>query len=109
MMKWRVTQPDGRPMLCIGLEAGNVERLKRGEPIKFPGEKLEMPGFDIFIHYGDTKEKMVADIEEAGITVTQDMKDQIAAVDEAMAAVKDALAKAGLEAEVSFDQFSHTA
>lgn len=29
--------------------------------------------------------------------------------DEAMAAVKDALAKAGLEAEVSFDQFSHTA
>lgn len=29
--------------------------------------------------------------------------------DEALAAVKDALAKAGLEAEVSFEQFSHTA
>jgi hypothetical protein len=29
--------------------------------------------------------------------------------DEALAAVKDALSKAGLEAEVFFDQFSHTA
>lgn len=77
MMKWRVTQPDGRPMLCIGLEAGNIERLKRGEPIKFPAEKLDMPGFDIFIHYGETKEQMVKDIEGVGIIVSPDMKQQI--------------------------------
>lgn len=80
MMKWRSTQANGRPLLAIGLEAGNIERLKRGEPIYFSAEQLEMQGFDFFIHYGETKEQMVADLEKAGIAVPPDMKAKIAAV-----------------------------
>lgn len=80
MMKYRLEQPGGRPLLVIGLEAGNLERLKKGQPIKFPAEQLAMHGFDIAIHYGDTKEAMIADIEAAGIAVSESMKKQIADV-----------------------------
>lgn len=80
MMKYRLEQATGRPLLVIGLEAGNIDRLKRGQPIMFPSEQLEVPGFDIAIHYGDTKEDMVADLERHGVIVPQSMKDLIAQV-----------------------------
>jgi hypothetical protein len=80
MMKYRINPPTGRPLLVIGLEAGNIERLKRGQPIMFPAEQLEMQGFDIAIQYGDTKEAMVAEMEAHGLTISEDMKRQIAEV-----------------------------
>lgn len=80
MMKYRLDPPTGRPLLVIGLEAGNIERLKRGQPIMFPAEQLAMEGFDIAIQYGDTKEDMVAEMERHGLMVPQSMKEQIAEV-----------------------------
>ena len=80
MMKYRIDPPTGRPLLVIGLEAGNIERLKRGQPIMFPAEQLAMQGFDIAIQYGDTKEDMVAEMEKHGLHVSQAMKDQITEV-----------------------------
>lgn len=47
----KITTVDGNVLL--GIEAGNIKRLKEGKPIMVKGADIGKD-FDIFIMYGDT-------------------------------------------------------
>lgn len=55
MMRAHGRTADGRPLLVLGLEAGNVERLKKGQPIKFNMAEHGITG-ECIIVYGETAE-----------------------------------------------------
>ena len=44
---------EGRKVIGLILEPGNIERLKEGKPILVNGEELNTPGIDIIIDYTD--------------------------------------------------------
>lgn len=53
---------DGTPIITLGLEEGNIERLKRGEPIyKNLAEVCGVP-VRIVIHYGKDQAALLADL-----------------------------------------------
>jgi len=62
---------DGRPLLVIGLEAGNLDRLKAGKPIRFNMAAHGIIG-ECIIVYGETAEDCarlftpISDIPEKG-------------------------------------------
>jgi hypothetical protein len=67
MLKWCVHSKEGRPaILGFGLEARNLELLKRGAPIiarvSIGGAKV-----DVVIHYGETADEMLKELKESGI------------------------------------------
>jgi hypothetical protein len=55
MMRAKGRTGDGRPLLIIGLEAGNIERLKDGKPIRFDMASHGIIG-ECIIVYGETAE-----------------------------------------------------
>jgi hypothetical protein len=57
MLKASGTQPDGRPLIVLGLSYENVIRLKNGDPIDFPLDDLGVAA-DVAIFYGKTEEEM---------------------------------------------------
>ena len=67
MIKW-TTRLNGRAIIWLGLEAGNVAYLQAGRPILIDGAALGLP-VDIVIHYGETKELMIQQMREAGMTL----------------------------------------
>lgn len=65
MIKARGGQENGRQYLLIGLEDGNIERLKNKQPIFFPLDELGIEGFDVLITYGKDQAEIVSDIQNA--------------------------------------------
>lgn len=59
MMRAHGRTADGRPLLILGLEAGNIERLKLGQPIHFDMAPHGITG-DCVIVYGETAEACAA-------------------------------------------------
>lgn len=53
MMRASGKTEDGRPLLVIGLEAGNIVRLKAGQPIRFDMAPHGITG-DCVIVFGET-------------------------------------------------------
>lgn len=45
---------DGKPALLLVLEAGNLKRLKKGEPIMVDGDRLGVP-LMVFIDFAETQ------------------------------------------------------
>lgn len=72
MFKARGDLQDGRPAIIIGLEAGNVERLKQGKPIAFDLKELGLVGM-VMIVYGETKETIYAELVAAGVGAGVDL------------------------------------
>lgn len=68
MIRYTATAPNGRRVIGLGLEAGNVERLMNGEPIFIKGESLGIP-FDILIDYAATKNAMLERMRESGVVL----------------------------------------
>lgn len=67
---------DDRPFMLIGLTKANHERLPT-KPIKFEGP-YPMRVQDILILYGDDKPAIIAQLEQSGIEIPQEMKDDAA-------------------------------
>lgn len=44
--------------IILGLEDGNMERLKQGQPIKFNLQELGLPDFDVVIFNGKDNQTM---------------------------------------------------
>lgn len=61
MLKGKGTTSDGRPVLIIGLERGNIERLQAGQPIKFDMADVGIVG-ECVIVAGETAESIAADL-----------------------------------------------
>lgn len=52
---------DGK-LIGFGLSEENVKRLKDGMPIKINGEEVGLRGYVFTIFYGETEEKMAAEL-----------------------------------------------
>lgn len=55
------------PVIFLGIEEGNIERLKAGKQILVNLEELGFIG-EIVIAYGKTKEDIINDLKMAGLT-----------------------------------------
>lgn len=55
MLKFRLRGREGRHVLVLGLEKGNIDNLKRSLPILVQGEELGVSKLDILVLYGDTQ------------------------------------------------------
>ena len=74
MIKFTATTPNGRMLLGLGLSHVNLARLKNGMPIRFKGEPVGLPLYDILIFSGETEESMAKELDPA-ITAQTVIKD----------------------------------
>jgi hypothetical protein len=65
MIKWRGTV-NGKDTVGMCLEAGNMQRLKKGYPVLIRAEDMGLP-FDILIDYARTQEDGVERLKKAGV------------------------------------------
>jgi hypothetical protein len=60
MIKATGVTKDGSTLILLGLEAGNLVKLREGKPIKVRSEDLKLEGnFEILICYEDTTDKLL--------------------------------------------------
>jgi hypothetical protein len=52
-------------LIILGLERMNIQRLTEGKPIKVDMADLGMPGKQVVIMFGETKEDMIKELEAA--------------------------------------------
>lgn len=74
MIKFTANTPNGRMLLGLGLSHENLTRLKDGIPIRFKGEPVGVPNYDIMIFAGKTEESMAKELDPA-ITAQTVIKD----------------------------------
>ena len=63
MIKASGTATDGRRWLFLGLSFDNLDRLRAGQPVRFPGETYGFSG-EILIFAGETEATMTAALQE---------------------------------------------
>ena len=51
----------------FGITAGNVERLKQGDPIVIDMSELGVPQMTITIFYGETEEAIARELQQYGV------------------------------------------
>lgn len=55
---------NGRVLIGLGLSEGNIQRLKRGEPIHIHFEELNLPHpYELLVFYGATEEEMARELK----------------------------------------------
>lgn len=62
MIRAKMTLPNGRQTLVVGLSGENVTRLVAGKPIFARMEDTGFPGMDLVIIYGKTENLILRDI-----------------------------------------------
>lgn len=70
MIRWKSMQGNGRPLIGLGIEEGNVNRLKAGQPIMVDGRSLGID-VDIAIHYGATINDLIEQLRAAGVQLPE--------------------------------------
>jgi hypothetical protein len=58
-----------RKLMLLGLSEENLKRLKDNQPIKFAGEEVNLPGWDIAIVYGTTEQSLAGELRAAGFDI----------------------------------------
>lgn len=64
------------PIVVIGINHANWERLNAGMPLKIDLRPLTPPGTritEVYVHYAKTYEDVVKDLQESGFDVSEDM------------------------------------
>lgn len=51
-------------MIILGLSEENIQRLKKGQPIRFDGRPMGFPG-DVGIVYGETELAILHELQES--------------------------------------------
>jgi hypothetical protein len=54
----------GRKLVILGLSHMNLQRLKQGKPIHFPGEDVALAGVEVMIFSGKTEQSMARDLAD---------------------------------------------
>jgi len=65
------TQTATGPLIGLGVSEGNVERLKKGEPILVELNEIGQGGGQILLMYGETEKAIVAELESNGLMTTE--------------------------------------
>lgn len=73
MIKARGVRLNGRPYIWLGLEEGNIQRLKEGKPILFDMAEVGINNFDMLISYGKTQEEIIGQMN-LDIETSEDSK-----------------------------------
>ena len=63
MLMMKISSEEGRKTVVLGLSDGNLSRLREGKPIHIFGAQLGIAQ-DIIIFWGETEEKMAAEVTE---------------------------------------------
>ena len=58
-------------VVLLGLSDENVRRLKLGQPIKFDGAEVLLPGVTFVIIHGETEAAMERSLIDAGFRIPQ--------------------------------------
>lgn len=53
---------DGKPAVILGIVEGNVERLKKGMPIRVHLKDMGLPDIDVIVAYGKEEGDLVAQL-----------------------------------------------
>lgn len=61
MIKARGSDAAGMPVYFLGLSKGNIEKLKKGDPILIDNNELGFSGTTIIL-YGETEETITAEL-----------------------------------------------
>ena len=64
MIKFKGKTKEGKSLIGFGLSSENIERLKCDKPIHFDGDSLQIEGVEFVILYGETEDKIYADLKE---------------------------------------------
>lgn len=67
MLKLLTTQNNGNKLITLGLEEGNISRLKEGKPIYFNLIELGFEGMELMIMYGEDQENIRTQLRKAGL------------------------------------------
>jgi hypothetical protein len=51
-------------LILLGLSDTNIERLKKGQPIKFNLQELGLGDYDVLIFYGKDEQSMQQELKE---------------------------------------------
>jgi hypothetical protein len=74
MIKFITRGKNGQSIVGLGLSEGNVERLKKNDPMYFSLDALGIEGVDIMIVYGETEESIIADFKRHGVTFGKEVQ-----------------------------------
>jgi hypothetical protein len=66
MIKFHARGPKG-DLYGFGITAGNVERLKKGEPIVIDMGEVGVSGMHITLFYGETEEVIARELQQHGL------------------------------------------
>lgn len=67
MIKFTASKQNGETLIGLGLEEGNIERLKKGQPIVFHMSELGFEGMELMIMYGEDQDDIKAQLQKAGM------------------------------------------
>lgn len=73
------------PMGIIGINAENLRRLQAGMPLDINVKNITPPGTrinQILIHYAQTYEDVVKDMQEGGLSIPDEMLERARKMDE---------------------------
>lgn len=67
MIRAKATDPDGKPIIFLGLSRENITRLVAGQPIRVVGDSVGVPSLAaITIVFGETEKQILQDMRDAG-------------------------------------------
>ena len=72
MIKALAHDTNGKPLYIFGLSDENVERLKKGIPIRVDLAEFESEGTVVIFH-GKTEQQMAEDFKRLGVVVENDL------------------------------------
>lgn len=72
MIRALAITPEGKPIIVLGITRGNVERLKRGQPIRVTGASINCPEVEsVLVFYGENESVIAEDLREAGLITAE--------------------------------------
>jgi branched-subunit amino acid aminotransferase/4-amino-4-deoxychorismate lyase len=72
MIRASIHGQEGKADLAIlGLTAGSIERLTKGNAILFKGDSVNLPSTDFLIIYGDSPAEVIANMREMGFDLPE--------------------------------------
>lgn len=63
MIKAVATGPNGRKIVVLGIDKGNLKRLKKGMPLVVRLSEMGLPDIEVVVHYRDTLRQVQQDLE----------------------------------------------